>query len=361
MQNQSLSTLKINVSNIVKNYQTLRDTMGDKVKTAAVVKADCYGLGANEISPALARAGCNEFYVATLDEGIALRNVLKSESIFVLGGINKGEEAFFMQYNLIPVLNSEYQIELWERAAKNKLKACLHVDTGMTRLGIEFSEIDDILLKLENRNLIDIVYIISHLACADNVSNKMNQEQFNKFQSIAKKYPQYEYSFANSAGVLLNKKEYLFDQVRPGISLYGCNPFNNNKNIITPVVELTSKIVQIYHVKEQESIGYNASYKLKPGMVTATIPIGYADGYFRNLSNKGFCYINDVKVPIIGIISMDLMSLDISAIPDPFKVIGQEVELIGKNISIETIAAMADTISYEVLTSLGSRARRMYI
>ena len=335
--------------------------VGKSVKTAAVVKANCYGLGYETIAPQLAHAGCDEFYVTTLDEGIALRQSLKNQSIFILSGINKGEEAFFMQYNLIPVLNNQYQIDIWERAAKNKLKACLHVDTGMTRLGIEFNKIDEILQELENHKLIDVVYIISHLACADNVSSKMNQEQFNKFQSIAKKYPQYKYSFANSAGILLDKKEYFFNQVRPGIALYGCNPFNKGNNIISPVVELKSKIIQIYHIKDEKSIGYNASYRLKPEMVTATIPIGYADGYFRSLSNKGFCYINDVRVPIIGIISMDLISLDITAIPDHLKVIGQEVELIGKNISVETIAAMADTISYEVLTSLGSRTLREYV
>lgn len=361
MQNQSLSKLKINISNIVKNYQALKNIVGESTQTAAVVKANCYGLGCEKIAPHLARVGCKEFYVATLDEAIALRKVLKAESIFVLSGINRGEEKLFIEDNLIPVLNNQHQIELWKNAASRKLKACLHIDTGMTRLGIEFDKVEKVLAELESHNLIEIVYILSHLACADNLSSEMNAAQLSKFNSIAKKYPQYQYSFANSAGVLLNKKEYFFDQVRPGIALYGCNPFNNHHNIISPVIELTSKIVQIYHIKEEASVGYNSTYKLKPGMVTATIPIGYADGYFRRLSNKGFCYINDVKVPIIGIISMDLISLDITAIPDHLKVIGQEVELIGKNISIETIATMADTISYEVLTSLGARPLREYI
>ena len=365
MQNISnvLSVLSINVANIVKNYKNIKNTVGKNTNVAAVVKSNCYGLGANKIVPELAKVGCNEFYVANVDEGIALRAVLKSERIFILHGINKGEEYYFLKYKLIPVLNNKHQIEIWEanaRTLKEKLPASLNIDTGMTRLGVAFDQSEQILDDLRNNDLINIIYISTHFACADETTNRMNEEQFKKFEKIIEKYPKYKYSFANSSGFILGKK-YWHDQIRVGVILYGVNPSDNQKFIVNPVVELTSKIITIYDIKKENTVGYGASYNLKPEMITATMPVGYADGYFRSLSNKGYCYINDIKTPIIGNISMDLTTIDITNIPEHLRKIGQEIELIGKNISLETIASIANTISYEVLTSLGSRYRREYI
>jgi alanine racemase len=358
-----LSVLKINVANIVKNYKLVKDAVGEATNVAAVVKSDCYGLGVKKIVPELAKAGCNEFYVANVDEGIALRDVLKSERIFVLHGINKGEERYFLKHNLIPVLNNEHQVEIWEasaKALKEKLPASLNIDTGMTRLGMSLDQFEQIINDLKNKSLLDIIYIKTHLACANETSNKMNEDQFDKFKIIIKKYPGYKYSFANSPGFILGEK-YWYDQVRVGAMLYGINPSDNKNFTVNPVVEVTSKIIKIYDITKEGTIGYGASYHLKPGMAIATMPVGYADGYFRSLSNKGHCYINGIKTPIIGNISMDLTTIDITNVPKRLRQIGQEIELIGKNISLETIASIANTISYEVLTSLGNRYRREYV
>ncbi len=359
-----MSILTINVNNIVKNYQIVKGSLTSKTKVSCVVKADCYGLRVREIVPKLLQAGCDEFYIATLSEGIELRNIIGEKAqVFVLNGIDEGEEQNFHDYKLIPVLNNKSNIEIWCQYAKKinqKLPAILNIDTGMTRLGIEFSIAEKTINDIQKENLLEILYISSHLACADDTSHPLNKIQLNKFQSIANKYPQYKYSFANSAGFLLGK-EYWYDQIRLGIILYGVNVSHHQGFTFFPVINLKSQIIQIYEVTDETTIGYCSTYRLKPGMITATIPVGYADGYFRCLSNKGFCCINGIKTPVIGNISMDLTTIDISSIPRDLQKIGQEVELIGTNISLETIASIANTISYEVLTSIGKRYKREYI
>lgn len=362
--NFSLTTLQVNVTNIVKNYQRVVNIVGNKVNVAAVVKANCYGLGMMQIVPALEQEGCREFYVATLDEAISLRQLLKQDAdIFVLLGVNKSEEEYFLQHNLIPVLNNQHQMQIWgdkARALGKKLLAALHVDTGMTRLGIPDNQFSEVLSASGAVDLFNISYIISHLACPGICDHPMNETQLNKFKQIRQSYPKYRYSFSSSAGVLLGQ-EYIFDQVRPGACLYGINVSEDQVLPLQPVVALTSRIIQVYRITNVQSVGYSASYQLEPGMVTATIPVGYADGYFRCLSNKGYCYIADIKVPIIGAVSMDVLSIDVTHVPEHLRQIGQKVELIGNNVSVETIASIANTIGYEVLTSIGNRYYKEYV
>lgn len=358
--NYSLTKLIINVKNIVSNYNTIKDIVGPNTKVAATVKANCYGLGIEHITQALSDNGCDEFYVATLDEGIALRKLIPNKKIFILTGVNnKREFEAFNVNNLIPVLNSKDQIKTWEENNKT-LSACLHVDTGMTRLGLQYDTFDQTIAYIEHNKRIKLEYILSHLACADDVNSLMNKKQLDKFKVLAKKYPQYKYSFASSGGVFLDP-EYYFDQVRPGIFLYGVNPNSESKTQPKPVVTLKSQIIQTYKVQSEETIGYGGSHKLTPGIVTATIPIGYADGYLRRLASKVYCYIEDIKVPLVGRISMDAIGVDISSLPESLQKIGTEVTLIGDKILVETIATMADTISYEILTSIGSRYRKEYV
>jgi alanine racemase len=364
------ATLTINVSNLVKNYQALTKYLGKGTKAAAVVKCNCYGLGIAKIAPALLKAGCEEFYVAQASEGLALRKLLKTAAIYVLNGIRAGEEKKFLKANLIPVLNNAHQLELWTKAAKKlgkKLNCAVHVDSGMTRLGIDCHLVEEAFNKILKDKCLEVCYVLSHLACADDAKSKMNPSQLKFIKSLKEKYPQFKYSLSSSAGIFLGK-EYHFDQVRPGVALYVGNPYGSavKKLPVTlfPVVSLTSKIIDIHLIKDktiQKSVGYNATHKLKPGMVTATIPVGYGDGYPRSLGNKGYCYINGVKVNIIGRISMDLICLDISNVLERFQTIGQEVELIGDNISVEKISRLADTIGYGILTSLGNRYIRKYI
>lgn len=359
-----LSCLTISLSNIRKNYQSLQQLLGKGSKLSSVVKSNAYGLGANQVVRALFEAGCREFYVDTCDEGIEIRNVLDDNvNIFVFKGVFSGEEELAEKYHLIPVLNNETQITLWESYARKrnkKLACCLHIDTGMTRLGIEYSRADKVITSMEQRGLLEVEYILSHLACADDAANKMNDAQLAKFKLFSDKRPSYKYSFANSAGIFLSKEMH-FDQVRSGICLYGGIVGLASRDIIKPVVSLTTKIINVYNIKDSTTVGYSATYRTKPEQKIATISLGYFDGTLHQLSNKGFCCINDVNAPYIGAVSMGLTSIDISSIPEQNCGLGQEVEIIGKNISLETIAKLADTINYEVLTSLRNISYRKYV
>ena len=363
------SILKINVSNIIKNYKAIKAYVGEQVNVAAMAKCNCYGLGMKRIIPEIFKEGCEEFYVANINEAITLRKLLEKAKIYVLNGVERGEEKKFLNLKLIPVLNNLHQLKIWTRIARDcgrKLKCSLHIDSGMTRTGIDSYLVKTALDNISENRCLEVCYILSHLACADDVGNKMNERQLAMMQSLKRQYPNFKYSFSNSAGIFLGK-EYYFDQVRPGIIIYGGTPYDlNTRDIpisLLPVINLVSKIIDIHIIKDtaiQKSIGYSATYKLKPGMVTATIPIGYGDGYPRSLSNKGHCYINGIKVNIIGKISMDLICLDISKVPKQFQKIGQKVEVIGDHISIEEIASLANTTNYEILTSLSDRYKIKY-
>lgn len=354
MQSHSLSVLTINVSNIVKNYLYIKGIVGNKAPVAAVVKANCYGLGAKEIAPHLEKAGCSEFYVATLDEGIELREALPLTSIYVLSGINKGEEYYFLKYHLIPVLNTNYQIDLWANCCESveqKLDALLHVDLGMTRLGLAYGGFTESVKRINDR--MNILYVLGHLSSSDDKNSVVTQEQLHKLQNIKKEFPQFKYSLANSCGILWGE-EYFFDQVRLGIKLYNAQKDNL-------VITLTSEIINIFHNETPVSVGYSCTYTTKLATITATIPVGHADGYPYCLGNTGYCFINKTKVPIIGKISMDYMSLDITSLSKNECQIGQKVELIGKNINVSEIAKMSNTIEYNILCSFGRRYKREYV
>ena len=362
------STLTIYTSNIAKNYKTIKAYVGNKTNVASVVKCNCYGLGLKQVAPEIFKAGCKEFYVANIDEGRILRNVLKTAQIYVLNGIGKGEEEEFIKWDLIPVLSNSYHIQIWINAAHHygkKLQCILQIDSGMTRMGIDSYRVKNVLDNFTTNKSIEICYVLSHLACADDVKNEMNYRQLQMMQFLQKQYPHFKYSLSNSAGIFLGK-EYLFDQVRPGHMLYGITPYDPPQKspvLLLPSISLNSRIIDIHSIKDtsiQKTIGYSATYKLKPGMITATIPVGYGDGYPRVLSNKGYCYINNTKVNIIGEISMDLLCLDISEVPEEFQNIGQEVELIGKHISVEEVANLANTRKSEILTSLRNRYKIKY-
>jgi alanine racemase len=358
------SVLTINLSNLSSNYRVLREQVEPHTKVACVVKSDSYGLGAQEISKVLYKEGCREFYVDNLDEGINLRRVLdKNAKIFLFKGLLQGQEALIDHHNLIPVLNNETQIEIWQDYSETKgqnLPCCLHVDTGMTRLGIDLDIADKIIEKVLTKGILNIEYILSHLACADEKNHEMNDLQLKKFKHVSSKYKHLKYSLANSAGVFLSK-ELHFDQVRPGISLYGGLVGSIGQDKIKPVVSLTTKIINLYNIKTPATVGYSATYKTKKGQRMATISLGYFDGILRCLSNKGLCYIEGVAAPYVGNVSMGLVTIDITAVPEQYCNFGQEVEVIGSNISLETIAKLADTINHEILTSLRNIKHRVYI
>ena len=335
------STLVIDLGAIKSNYEKIKNLSPNAI-TGAVVKADAYGLGVEPVSKKLQSAGCKDFFVATLDEAVELRGILPSENIYVFHGVGEGQEPVFLDKNLIPVLNTSSQVERWNNVKGEKPPAILHFDTGINRLGLNMSEAEG--LNISN---IEIKYIMSHLACAATPENPKNKEQLENFNKIKASFPDVPATLCNSGGVLLGE-DYHFDLTRPGISLYASG-----------VVTLKSKIIQVREVESAGAAGYGATYEVKAGSKLAVVPVGYADGYMRSLSNNSFAYIGDIKVPIAGIVSMDMIILDVSDAGDVN--IGDEVELIGDNFTVDMMADMAKTISYEVLTGLGSRYKRVYL
>mgnify|MGYP000385005982 CR=1 FL=1 len=355
MNNNSDSTLIIDLKKLQQNYKIIQKRT-PKSEVWAVVKANAYGLGVNQVANALIKSGCNTFFVATLDEGLELRNITKKSTIYVFHGVRGGQEKLFYNNKIVPILNDIGDIGVWKKFAttcNKKLPAAIHIDTGMNRLGFG---LDD---AMETQSF-KLEFMMSHLACADDKDHPKNKEQLINFNRARKLFPGIKYSFANSAGIFSDKC-YHFDIVRPGCSLYGVNPTKSQKNPVNNVIKLNSKIIQIRKLTKQETIGYGATAKLKSGSKIAVIPVGYADGYLRALSNHSYCYIDNIKTPVIGRISMDLITIDVTSLPDNKLYIGKEVELIGEKITVDDLANNAKTIGYEILTRLGSRFKRVYL
>jgi len=353
--------LTVDLTAIAANWKLLRDRLGSAT-CSGVVKADAYGLGAEAVGKTLAAAGCEVFVVAHLDEGLRLRSALPDAEIHVLNGAPPKTEPEFAAHRLIPVLNGLGDIERWRRFCAGKgepLPADVHVDTGMSRLGLPPAEID--LLAAEPQRLSGIAprYLISHLACADEPGHPMNGEQLAAFRRAHERLPLAEASFANSSGIFLGA-DYHFDMARPGIALYGGNPVPEKPNPMAQVVRLQGKILQVRDVDTPQTVGYGATYRISRPTRIATVSVGYADGFLRSLGNSGSAFIGDVEAPIVGRVSMDLTTLDVSAVPEAECLPGGLVDLIGPHNPIDAVADRAGTISYEILTDLGPRYHRVY-
>lgn len=337
--------LKVDLSAILESYKYLC-ALGKDATTAAVVKADAYGLGADIIAPLLYQHGCRNFFVARIGEAIRLAPLLKGARIYILDGVSSTDDLEHCRANdLIPILNSRAQIETYK---KTPCPVALHIDTGMNRLGIRPDEIDFI-----NLNELDLKLLMSHAACADDDDDEMTGVQFSKFQKIRKQFPDIPASFCNSAATI-KYPEMHCDLTRPGIALYG-GIFD-----MKPAVSLSAPIRQIRSVTKGDTIGYGATYTADQDMTVATVGIGYADGLFRSLSNTGKVFVNNHACPILGRVSMDLLSIDISKIDKKDK-LDSEVEILGKNQSISELAQDAETISYEVITTLGKTIEKCYL
>jgi alanine racemase len=351
--------LLIDLDAIVANWRQLAaHAMG--AKTAAVVKADAYGLGVGPIAQALLRAGCRILFVARLDEGIELRSLAPQAQIYVLDGVGPGEAQTLAAHDLIPVLNHRGQIERWREEARRRgrpLPAALHVDTGMTRLGLP----PNALLAGRGPELdgLEPVLLMSHLACADEPQHPLNHHQLERFRALLRHFPGIPASLAASSGIFLGPKWH-FDVVRPGAALYGVNPTPGRTNPMRPVVTLRAPIVQLHEIREPSTIGYGATRALTPGMRVATVAAGYADGILRAASDRAVARLGHYELPYLGRVSMDLLSIDVTALPPHLIHEGVEVELIGGPDGIDRLAAAAGTIGYEVLTRLGRRAERCY-
>ena len=357
--------LTVRLGAIAANYQKFR-TLSGRAIVAGVVKADGYGCGAAMAAKTLLQEGCDTFFVARLSEGVALRPVVgNGPRIFVLDGAQAEGIAALIEYRLTPVLNSLAEIEMWSAAARDartSFDAAIHIDTGMNRLGLPSEEVS-ILADGSNARLanINLVLLMSHLACADDANNDMNREQFSRFKSALARLPSAPASFASSGGVLLGK-DYVFDMVRPGIGLYGGNPqLHGMLNPFQIVAVMTGKILQLRRVDSGGSVGYGATFRIGRDTTLATVALGYADGLMRALSNNGCGAIAGVRAPIAGRVSMDLATLDVTDVPQEALKIGADVEFFGDTISLEEAAATANTAAYELITSLGARVPRHYV
>ena len=355
--------LRIDCNHIAENYAYLQ-SISPSARVSAVVKANAYGLGAEEVVKALQVKGCTLFFVATCEEGISLRKCFPDIEIAILNGIWTGPLEDFIHFKLCPVLNNLYDVTVWRNLAKDRgctLSAILHVNTGMNRLGMPRSEVDNVTTNLEQAFLgLDIQYVMSHFCSSEDNDDPENMAQYTRFCELTGLFPHMKYSLANSSGIFRDP-QYHFDLVRPGMALYGLNPTPEEVNPMKPVISLEVPVLQVHEARAGESIGYNCTYQLSKNEQVATVCLGYADGLLRTLSNQGALYWNGKKCPILGRVSMDLITVSLQNVQGECPKPGDMMEVIGKHQSADDLAKSAGTIGYEVLTSLSTRYRRVYI
>ncbi len=358
------SLLRIDLDAVAANYQLLSRRLAT-ADCGAAVKADAYGIGARRVTRRLVRAGCRVFFVATLDEAVALRADTADAGIdiAVLCGVLPGTGPVLAEHRLIPVINDPGQIARWRRAGERAgapLDAMLHVDTGMNRLGLSPRETDRLAEAPELLEGVNWRCLVSHLACADEPDDPENRVQLDRVRNVRARLPAMPVSLANSAGILLGP-DWHFDLARPGIALYGGGPQSGRANPMHRVVTLLGRILQVRDIEPGMRVGYGGDYQVRaPGRV-ATVAAGYADGYLRSSAGRARVHLGRIALPVIGRVSMDLITVDVTEAPEAAVFPGALVELLGGRNTIDDAAAAAGTISYEILTSLGTRYHREYI
>ncbi|MDP9196157.1 MAG: alanine racemase [Pseudomonadota bacterium] len=361
---KSQGILTIDLSAVRGNYALLKAHAGPKVQVGAVVKANAYGLGAVEIGTALATVGCKTFFVSSLEEGIALRQAIKTPRILVLNGFYSSGADAYAEYNLIPVIGSFLEIEGYKKLSTKhgkKLPAFLNFNIRMNRLGLGKIETERLLADKTILDGITVAGIMSHFACADEPDHPMTETQFTVFDSIARHFPAAEKSLANSSG-LFRHARYHYDLARPGAALYGLNPVPEKANPMKPVARLAVPVIRVRQVYKDARVGYGGTWQAPQDTPLATVAAGYADGVFRALGNRGAMYWKGFRCPIRGRVSMDLTTVDLSAIPEGQRPKpGDWLELIGEHQTADALAADAGTIGYEVLTALGHRYEWQYV
>ncbi len=358
-QSHASAILTIDLNAITNNYNMLQRQLGG-AECAAVIKADGYGLGAERVGASLAAAGCETFFVAHIEEGIRLRQVVGDAEIHILNGLLPGAADTYKTHNLIPVLGSLREIGAWKVYTKeNHLPCDIHVDTGMLRLGLPPDELRQIANDGELVSGLNIKNVMSHLASADELHSPQSGKQLKAFKQAREVLPMGAASFANSSGIFRGAP-FHFDLARPGVALFGVNPTADSSNPMQPTIELKARIIQLRDAWAGDTVGYNATYKIKEHTKIATLAVGYADGYLRSLSGRAFAYLDGHKIPLLGRVSMDVVCFDVSQVPVHSCFVGAWVELIGPNHSVDALAGEAGTIGYEVLTNLGSRYHRIY-
>jgi len=361
--------LTVDLGALVENWRDLGRRSG-KARTSAVVKADAYGLGIEDVGETLYAAGARDFFVATADEGATLRLYAPEARIFVLSGIWPGLERRFFENDLVPVIASEEQLTFWMSVLSDygDYPCALQVDTGFNRLGLPMDDAIALADDVSRPASFAPVLVMSHLACGDDPANAMNRQQLEAFRKVSAAFEGIEASLANSAGIFLGS-EYHFDLTRPGIATYGGEAVPGMANPMRPVATAEARIIQTRSVKAGETVGYGRALQLTRDSRLAIVSAGYADGYMRSQSSGGVPlrqtgvagghgFIAGHKVPGARRITMGLTLFDVTDPPDNVAPAGDYIELFGNNIPVDEAAKAAGTIGYERLTHIGPRHER---
>jgi alanine racemase len=338
--------LRLSSEALVANWRTMARASGNACAGAAI-KANGYGLGARGVADQLAKAGCRDFFVAHWAEAAALTSVIPADQIYVLNGIGPQDVEIAKQIGAVPVLNSPEQVHLWKAAQGARCHVML--DSGINRLGIGLEQIASV-----DFTDMDVDIVMSHLASADE-NVPQNEQQLEIFLDGSVQISGRRRSFANSAGIQLGKS-YHFELTRPGLALYGGVPRPDMKDVIVQVVFPQAEIMQIRNLPMGSKVGYNATYIAETEMTVATIAIGYADGYVRGLSNIGNCRLGDLVLPVIGRVSMDLVTIDVSKAPNL-----RPGDFVDVDFDLLRAANLSGLSQYELLTGLGQRANRQWV
>ena len=369
------SCLRIDLDAIITNWRYVDSLSSATTTTAAMVKANGYGLGAKEVATALARAGCTEFFVASLGEAIDLRQHLDEGGyerlhIMTLHGCHLNQLDDYAAFRITPVLNDLEQLSRWRlfsqqrtktgsKTGHSRLPAMLHIDTGMTRLGLDADQADWLIQNKAALDGLDCRYIMSHLSSAEVTGDPTNAAQLAAFNELRRWFPGMPASLANSAGSMLSS-DFHFQMTRPGSALFGVHPGDIPTGKLAPVVRWQARIMQVRRAKAGDLVGYGGTHQLGRDSTIATIGVGYADGYNRMLGGKAHVLIGSQTAPVVGKVSMDSMTVDVTDV-DAAHLRPGTVELLYDGYDLSHMAGDAKTISYEILTKLGTRPKRHYL
>ena len=365
--------IRVDLTALRENYASIRKISSAEV--GAVVKANGYGLGANAVSAALVSEGCERFFTATTSEAVNLRRWHAEITIYVLSPVLPDDIRAIREFGLVPCVYDAASLSHWEsshHATRTRARTALHVETGINRLGLGERTLSAVAQAPERLDMLGVELVMSHLACADEPDHAMNRIQLERFTTLAALFPSAKASLCNSAGVFLGS-DYHFDLLRPGICLYGHDPQYEHyvqRNAayqprVNPVATFETRLGQVKALTDGDAVGYGATYVASSTTSIGILLAGYADGIPRVLTGNSkappmVASLNGQTIPVIGRVSMDMIAVDLSAVPESQRVAGQWVEIFGHNVPIETVARLSDTIPYELLTRLGSRVPRIY-
>ena len=356
------ATMTIDLDRIRANFARLK-MIAPRADCAAVVKGDAYGHGMLPCAKALIQCGARTFFVATSADGAVLRSISPEITICVLSGILPGEEGYFIHHDLIPVLNDLGQIELWATKARKlekKLDAYLHFDSGMNRLGLTSEDAELLGADDSAFKYVHPLCYMSHLSAADDLDFDNCERQRTRFLSMISKLPHANLSLANSAASYFGR-QFTLDMYRPGKATFGINPATGRANPMQQPATLHAPLIQLKNMRRSEAVGYSSTFRLSEQSRIATVGIGYTNGYPRTASNRAHVSIRGFQASVIGRVSMDLITVDVSSIPERLLHPGAPVEILGPNISDSILANSSGTIEHDVLISLGRGSVRQYI